>query len=139
MIIYVDGVFDMFHRGHLESFKYIKTIYPSSNNKLIVGIINDKDCQSYKREPIINEKDRSEIVKSIKYVDDIIFPAPLIITEEFIKKYNIDKIVHGFSSEKDELNQQILFQIPIRLGIFEKITYYDKLSTTDIIKKIKDL
>ena len=28
---------------------------------------------------IINETDRSEIVKSIIYVDDIIFPAPLIL------------------------------------------------------------
>lgn len=132
----MDGVFDMFHRGHLESFKYIKNKYPDS--KLVVGIINDIECKTYKRLPIIHETDRVEIIKAIKYVDHIIFPAPLILTYEFINTNNIDIIVHGFSDENDKEKQKEAFKIPIDMGIFIEIPYYTKLSTTDIINKIKN-
>ena len=37
---------------------------------------------------IINEEDRTEIIKNLKDVKDIIFPAPLIITEDFLNKNN---------------------------------------------------
>ena len=41
MNIYTDGIFDLFHRGHIEFLNNIKKKYPNSN--LIVGIINDKE------------------------------------------------------------------------------------------------
>ena len=81
MIIYVDGIFDLFHRGHLESFKYIKTKYP--NCKLYVGVISDNDAKSYKRSPIIYEEDRTEIIRGIKYVDKVIFPAPFTLFDRY--------------------------------------------------------
>lgn len=134
MIIYVDGVFDMFHRGHLEFFKQIKSIFKDC--QLIVGIVSDKNCKSYKRVPIINEEDRYEIVKSIKYVDSIIENCPLIITKEFISKNNIDLVVHGFSSNEDYNKQYKFFKDIIINNKFKRIEYYNKTSTTNIIKKI---
>lgn len=133
MIIYLDGVFDLFHRGHLESLKKSKEL----GTKLIVGVVSDKDCLSYKRLPIIDEKDRYEIIKSIKYVDEVIFPAPLYVTKEFLDKYNIDLVVHGFSDESDFEKQKNFFKTSIDNNKFKKINYYSKISTTDIIKKIK--
>lgn len=135
-IIYLDGVFDLFHRGHLESLRYIKETYPKSY--LLVGIVDDKTCEGYKRKPIIPEQDRLEIVKSIKYVDNVLFPAPLIMTEEFIKKYDIDLIVHGFANDSDAKKQEKFFKIPIKIGKFQRIPYYSKTSTTDIINSIKN-
>lgn len=134
MIIYIDGVFDMFHRGHIESFKQIKNNY--KNCYLLVGIVSDINCESYKRKPIISEEDRYEIVKGIKYVDDIIKNCPLIITKEFIKKYKIDLVVHGFSSKEDFNKQYKFFKDIIEINKFKQIDYYNKISTTDIIKKI---
>ena len=73
MRVYVDGVFDLYHRGHLESFKYIKSeefsklMNIKSNIHLIVGVVSDKDCESYKRKPIINELDRLELIKYNKF------------------------------------------------------------------------
>ena len=37
MIIYIDGIFDLFHVGHLKSFKYIKNRYPDC--LLLAGVI----------------------------------------------------------------------------------------------------
>ena len=70
--VYVDGVFDLFHRGHLESLRKAKNaLNDPENTLLIVGVVSDEDCKSYKRTPMINEEDRVEIVKNIKFVDEV--------------------------------------------------------------------
>jgi len=135
MNIYTDGIYDVFHRGHIESFKTIKENYPLCT--LIVGIINDIDSSGYKRMPVYEEEDRYTIVESIKFVDKIIKNAPLIIDYAFIKNNKIDLVVHGFSDSNDILNQQEFFKIPIGLGIFKEIPYYNKISSSSIINKIK--
>ena len=47
-----------------------------------MGVISDKNATNYKRKPIIDEKDRYEIIRNLKLVDLIIEDAPLIITED---------------------------------------------------------
>jgi len=132
--VYMDGVFDLFHRGHLESIKQCLKY----GNEVVIGVISDKDTESYKRKPIINEEDRVEIIKSISYVNSVIFPAPLILTKNFIIDNRIDIVIHGFSNEEDYENQKEFFKIPIEMGVFKKGNYYSKISTTEIIKNIKD-
>lgn len=134
-IIYTDGIFDLFHRGHIEYLNLIKKTYP--NFKLYVGIINDQDATKYKRKPIYNHEDRVTIISNIKYVDNVIENAPLIVNEEFLNKYNIDLVVHGFSNEKDIEKQKEFFEIPVQLNKFASIPYYNKISSTEIIEKIK--
>lgn len=131
--VYIDGVFDLFHRGHIESIKKCLKF----GDEIIVGVVGDCDCSSYKRPPIFNEIDRTEIIKNIKFVKEVISPCPLVITKEFITSNKIDIIVHGFSNEEDFNKQKDFFKIPIDLGIFRRIEYYDKISTTDLISKIK--
>jgi cytidyltransferase-like protein len=135
--VYIDGVFDLFHRGHLESLIKSKNVYNSPEETiLIVGVVSDKDCESYKRLPIINEDDRLEIIKNIKLVDKVIFPCPLVVTMDFIKENNIDLVVHGFSNDSDREKQKPFFE-NIK-SHFKEIEYYSKISTTDIIKKINE-
>ena len=121
--VYIDGVFDLFHRGHLESLIKSKNVYNDPENTiLIVGVVSDKDCQSYKRLPIINEDDRVELVKNIKTVDEVIFPCPLVVTMNFIKEHNIDLVVHGFSNDSDREKQKPFFE-NIK-SHFKEIEYY---------------
>ena len=134
-IIYTDGIFDLFHRGHLEYIKRCKQIF--EDVFLIVGVVNDTDAASYKRAPIYCENDRYAIVENIKYVDKIIKDAPLIIDENFMNEYKIDYVIHSFSNEADAEKQQEFFKVPIMLNKFIKINYYSSISTTDIIRKIK--
>ena len=136
-IVYIDGVFDLFHRGHLESLKKAKNIFNDPDNTyLIVGIMSDIECESYKRKPIISENDRVEIIKYINIVDKVIFPCPLFSTLDFVNKNNINLVVHGFCNEQDRLNQEKYF-LEIK-DYFKEIEYYDKISTTEIINKIKN-
>ncbi len=66
---YTTGVFDMFHIGHLEIFRKAK----EHCDYLIVGVSTDALVESYKnKKPIIPFQDRSEIVRSIKFVDQVV-------------------------------------------------------------------
>ena len=135
--VYLDGIFDLFHRGHLESIKKAKYIEPDTH--LIVGIISDEDAINYKRKPIFSSNDRYEIIKSLRYVDKVILNAPLIITNEFLSENNIDLVVHGFSDKEDEEKQEEFYSSLKEVNKFKKIDYYQGISTTKIINKVKNL
>ena len=63
---YTQGVFDMFHIGHLRLINHAK----EQCEYLIVGVNSDRLVEQYKKKtPIINESDRSEIVLNLKAVD----------------------------------------------------------------------
>jgi glycerol-3-phosphate cytidylyltransferase len=63
---YTDGVYDLFHVGHLNMIREAK----KHCDYLIVGVHSDEIVEGYKnRKTIINENDRKTIVESIKYVD----------------------------------------------------------------------
>ena len=67
---YTTGVYDMFHIGHLNILRGAKSLC----DYLIVGVTTDELCYSRKHKyPIICEKDRSDIVQSIRYVDQVIY------------------------------------------------------------------
>jgi len=134
--VYIDGIFDLFHRGHLESLKQAKQI--GNNTYLIVGVISDVVAKDYKRIPVISHEDRVEIIKNLSIVDEVIENPPLVITKEFVETNNIDLVVHGFSNEDDWEKQKNFFGFLIKNNKFKRINYYDKTSTTDIISRIKN-
>jgi cytidyltransferase-like protein len=135
MRIYIDGIFDLFHFGHLESFRKCKELF--DDVYLIVGIIGDKVAENYKRLPIINEENRYSIVEHIDYVDEIIKDSPLIITKEFMDKNKIDYVVHGFLNKDDSNNQTTFFKYPKSVNKFIEIEYSKNHTTSKIINKIK--
>lgn len=135
LVVYTDGIYDLFHAGHIRSLNYCKNMFP--NVYLIVGIISDKVAQDYKRKPIYSESERYKIISNIKSVDKIIEDAPLIITEEFMKIHNIDLVVHGFSNPEDAAKQSDFYEVPQRLNKFKEIPYNYGVSTTEIIEIIK--
>jgi len=66
---YTTGVFDLFHVGHLNILKRSK----SQCDFLIVGVSTDDLVMEYKgKHPIIPYEERVEIIKGIKYVDQVI-------------------------------------------------------------------
>lgn len=88
---YTTGVFDMFHIGHLNILKRAK----EQCEFLIVGVTTDALCQSRKNKlPIICEKDRVEIVESIRYVDKVVLQHDMDKLSA-VKLYGIDAVFVG--------------------------------------------
>lgn len=66
---YTTGVYDLFHIGHLNIFKRAKM----HCDYLIVGVTTDELCKARKNKyPVIPYAERVEIVKSIRYVDEVV-------------------------------------------------------------------
>ncbi|WP_418514994.1 glycerol-3-phosphate cytidylyltransferase [Erysipelothrix rhusiopathiae] len=62
------GTFDLFHKGHLELIRRAKEL----GDYLIVAVSTDEFNLEKGKETVISFNDRIEIVKSIRYVDEVI-------------------------------------------------------------------
>ncbi len=69
-IVAVSGYFDPLHLGHIEYLQKAKEL----GDKLIVIVNNDKQAILKKGYEFIPFKERIEIIKSLKYVDEV-FPS----------------------------------------------------------------
>lgn len=68
-IVWTNGVFDLFHAGHVLSLRAAKLL----GDVLVVGINSDASAASLKPgRPIIPEYDRATIVASLSCVDHVI-------------------------------------------------------------------
>ncbi len=127
--VYVDVVADLLHVGHIRLFERAK----KEGDYLIVGVHSDASAQSYKRLPYIPEKQRYEMVRSCKFVDQVVEDAPVTITRYFIEKHKIDLVVHGDDKGAHFEKQHAA---PLQQGKMKYIPYTSGVSTSEIIKKI---
>lgn len=75
---YTQGVYDMFHIGHLNLINQAKALC----DYLIVGVNSDQLVERYKNKtPVICQEDRRTIVENIKAVDQAVIADTLDKTE----------------------------------------------------------
>ena len=71
---YTQGVYDMFHVGHLNLINNAKQYC----EYLIVGINTDALVQEYKhKQPVINQEERRYIVENVRAVDEVVIVETL--------------------------------------------------------------
>jgi len=98
-IIWVNGCFDVIHRGHVELFKYAQSL----GDELLVGIDSDNKVKKDKGKdrPFNKLEDRVEVLKSIKYINKIYNFDTTKGLETLIKEISPDIMVIG-SDWKDK-------------------------------------
>ena len=75
---YTQGVYDMFHIGHLNLINHAKEYC----DYLIVGVNSDELVRIYKhKSPVINQEERRIIVENLKAVDKCVIVNTLDKTE----------------------------------------------------------
>ncbi len=85
------GTFDLFHIGHLNILKRAKDL----GDYLIVAVSSDNFNAIKGKKCAIPDYERMEIVKAIRYVDEVIFEESWEQKVEDIQKNNIDVFVMG--------------------------------------------
>ena len=94
-IVLFKGSFDLFHNAHLQLLKQLSEL----GDILIVEVKSDIDIKNKKglNRPIINEKQRAEIVDSIKFVDYV------IIADNKKHTKLVDEIIELYPDDKEKL------------------------------------
>lgn len=128
-LIFANGCFDILHRGHVELFKYSKSL----GNKLIVGIDSDEKVKKDKGScrPFNCLEDRIAVLKAIKYIDEIISFSTRQELEDLIKSLNPDVLVVGSDWKGKEVVGDIFAK---EVKFFDRIAGY---STTKILENNK--
>jgi rfaE bifunctional protein nucleotidyltransferase chain/domain len=70
-VVWVNGCFDVLHRGHIELFKYAK----SQGDYLVVGVDTDNRIKRSKGSdrPFNKLEDRIAMLESIRYIDKVVY------------------------------------------------------------------
>lgn len=129
---FTDGVYDMFHVGHLNMIRRAK----SYCDYLIVGVHSDEIVEGYKhRRAVINEQDRREIVAAIREVDMAVINTTRDKLE-LLKKYNFDCIFIGDDWRGTERWNNFERQLAEYGVSVEYLPYTKGVSTTEIRRSL---
>lgn len=129
---YTTGVYDMFHIGHLNILKKSKELC----DYLIVGVSTDELVEMEKnKKPIISFEERLEIVKSIRYVDEVVVQNNKNKMEAW-EKYHFDCMFVGSDWENTKQWNEYEKQFSkIGVPIFY-LPHTDGISSTILREKI---
>lgn len=131
--VYADGVFDLFHYGHAKVLEQAKKAFP--NVYLMVGVNTQEDTLKHKGITVMTYEERCECVKHSRWVDEVIYDAPWVITKEFMEKYNIDYVAHDGDPYPSHDTEDI-YMVPKMEGKFISTKRTEGISTTDLIERI---
>ncbi len=128
--VFVNGTFDIIHRGHLELLNYAKSL-----GDVCVGIDTDECVRGKKGRgrPVHNQEERKFLLENLKSVDEVVFFSSEPEFEELIKTMQPDVIIVGSdwkekSTIKSYYDGELIF--------FDRMQEY---STTKTIGRITEL
>jgi len=127
--VFVNGTFDILHRGHLELLNYAKSL-----GDVYVGIDTD-ECVREKKgpsRPVHNQEERKFLLENLKSVDEVIFFSSEEEFEGLIKFLKPDIIVVG-SDWKEKSTIKTYYDG--ELIFFDRLEEY---STTKTIQHINN-
>ncbi len=128
---YTTGVFDMFHIGHLNILRRAKELC----DYLIVGVSTDEVVKEYKnKQPMIPFEQRCEIVKAIRYVDEVV-PQTTMDKMEAYRKLHFNALFHGSDWKGSDMYNNIVNEFS-KIGVdVVFLPHTDGVSSTLIREK----
>lgn len=132
-MIYIQGVFDLFHKGHINLLKKASKI-----SQVMVALVTDEAVESYKgKKPIMSYEEREILLLSCKYVWKVV-PTNIKNTKGQILLFNPDFVILG----SDWVNKDIYKQYnmtPEELDPYLLFFPYTKgISSTNLKERVRD-
>jgi D-beta-D-heptose 7-phosphate kinase/D-beta-D-heptose 1-phosphate adenosyltransferase len=128
MKIFTNGCYDILHPGHIELFKYAKTL----GDYLVVGIDSDQRVSNSKgsSRPINKQEIRKYMLLALKYVDEVFIFNDEVQLTELVKAVRPDIMIVG----SDWKNKRVIgSEYAKEVRFFERI---QEFSTTKTIESI---
>ena len=129
--VYVEGVFDLFHSGHVNFLKAAR----EQGDRLIVALVSDQDVCTYKPAPIVSFEERKKLVSSCRFVDKLLdAPALIPTTLSHLDFLGAEFVCHGDDMGSEELTRWYGELIPA--GRLKVVKYSPGISSREIVSKI---
>ena len=128
--VFVNGTFDILHRGHLALLKYAKSL----GEYVVVGIDSDRRVRKMKgpNRPVNSADDRGLMLVNLKSVDEVRFFSNDRELENMVKDVKPDVMVVG----SDWKGKSVIGSYwAADLKFFDRIEIY---ATTNTIQRIID-
>jgi len=95
------GVFDLLHPGHLHYLTESRKL----GDELVVVIARDSTVKKLKREPVVNEESRRQMVESLKPVDRAVLGSTTDMYDT-VEKVRPDVIALGYDQRWNDAEVQ---------------------------------
>ena len=134
---YTTGVFDLFHIGHLNILRRAK----EQCDYLIVGISTDDLVEKYKqKKPVVPFEERVEIVKAIRYVDEVV---PQTTMDKFSawEKLHFDALFHGDDWKNSDMYNKYIEEFKgtgVELVFLPHTDGTSSTMLTEVLQQIRD-
>ena len=102
---------------------------------LIVGVSGDTETIAKKGKIVMTEKERCDILRHCRWVDEIICPCPWVIKIPFLLENNIHYVAHD-DLPYGSVGQEDIYAEIKRHGMFKATQRTEGISTSDIILRI---
>jgi len=100
-----------------------------------VGVSGDKETIEKKGKIVMNEVERTEILKHCRWVDEVICPCPWILTVDFLRKNNIHYVAHDEIPYGGEGVEDIYSAVKKLVYSLTILTYFNR----ECLKLLKEL
>jgi ethanolamine-phosphate cytidylyltransferase len=135
MRVYLDGCFDLAHYGHFNAMRQARSL----GSHLTVGIVSDAEVAKYKAPCVLTTQERCELVKSVRWVNEIIPGVPHTLDAEFTEMLRIhcgiSMIVNG-NDQYDMPGGVDPYQAAKNAGMYWAIARTPGISTTQIVRAL---
>lgn len=120
-VVYVPGVWDLFHVGHVRFLQ----LAARHGDFVLVGALSDADVNRRigRNYPLQNLHERALSLLSCRYVNDVLLSAPWKVSQDMLTTMNISVVCHGSTDfwDIDLANQGDPFELPRQLGILQRL------------------
>lgn len=131
--VYVDGVFDLFHAGHIAFLRQARAL----GDHLVAGVHSDDEVATYKPRPILGFHERLAMVESCRLVDRVVpFPVPLHVTAAALDSYGADFAVHGDDVSPEHM--AFWYGDLVAAGRIRIVPYTAGIASREIVGRIAD-
>lgn len=135
MRVYLDGCFDLAHYGHFNAMRQAKAL----GSHLTVGVVSDAEVAKYKVPCVLSLQERCELVRSVRWVNEVIPGVPHDLDEGFTQMLRlhcgVSLIVNG--DEQYHLpSGNDPYKWPKKAGMYWAIPRTQGISTTGIVRAL---
>ena len=137
--VFVSGCYDILHGGHIEFFNQAKSL----GDYLIVCFAGDESLMIHKnKKSSLPEKHKKKVLESLRMVDEVVIGNYLsekgLDFKEHFLKIKPDILAVTEDDKYGEQKMQLCAEIGAKYIILPKTLDFKKISTTEIIKNIKN-